>query len=198
MRIGFDVDGVLASFNDGFIKVLVETSGRNLFLEGYVPHTWHYAKAMGYTKVEEDAAWDAVHANPTFWQDLAPLAGVEEFNAADGLFFPDVDIYFITKRDSPTAKDQTELWMEEHLDLMSPTVLVTGEKGLACKILNLEVYIDDKVENAQAVLKESPQTRMYLLDRPWNRYALDAGWERVYSVEGMLVLERLTGALIHG
>ena len=195
MRIGFDLDGVLADFNTGFANKLIDVTGENKFSwfdNLSQPPCWDWPKAAGYTSKQIDATWRAVDDDPSFWMSLLPLRGVADFNAADGLFEEDVDVYFVTKRDSPTAKDQSEVWLADQIHLMYPTVLITGDKGLACKVLRLDAYIDDKVENVQAVVKESSWTHAYLLDQPWNRHAADIGWTRVHKVEDMLIAEHLS------
>jgi uncharacterized HAD superfamily protein len=52
--------------------------------------------------------------------------------------------------------------------LDSVTVLISSEKGLCARALNLDYYIDDKWENCVDVGMES-NTKVYLLDRPWNQ-----------------------------
>ena len=196
MRIGVDIDGVLANFNDSFISTIIEVTGRDLFPERpFDIPTWYYPEFYGYTKEEMDfvigSVWKAVKANETFWQNLKPYPTtlndlrylVEREDSGD-------EVYYITDRAGITPKFQTEMWFlgQDGTDVV-PTVLISGMKGLCAKALKLDVYIDDKWENILNVIEMSPNTRVFILDRPWNRGHDDVeaqyGIERVYCVEGI-------------
>ena len=53
MRIGFDVDGVLADFNKRFIERVIAITGRDLFPpRPFDIPTWNYPEHYGYTAEE--------------------------------------------------------------------------------------------------------------------------------------------------
>lgn len=167
--VGIDVDGVLASFNNSYIKLIRDLSGRDLF-DGReespsFPTDWNYDEVAGYNDEEIDKAWDHVKASPIFWKALFPYEGVREF--VTELERLGLDVYFITSRPGPTAKKQTEDWLEA-VGVDHPTVLISSEKAACCDALEITHYIDDKVENCKDVYLHSWRTSCYMLARPWN------------------------------
>lgn len=176
MRIGFDVDGVLANFSANYAPLLAEVAGRNLFLPGDIenPPCWLWDEYRGYTKAETRATWDVVKASGRFWLDLPPLNGASTL----AMVLPDLqrnhDIYFVTNRMGLDAKWQTEAWLKLHVGVDTPTVLVSAQKGLIAAGLKLDCYVDDNLDNANDVAeKTGPDpavaTRTYLLDKSYNR-----------------------------
>lgn len=172
MRIGVDVDGVLADFNESFIDTVKRLTGRDLFGAGYVPTTWNYPEAVGYTGPEVTQVWDTIKANPTFWLSLRPYW--DAMTALEQLRVMSVehDLYFITSRPGVKAKHQSEVWLATHSGdfAWNPTVLISSEKGKCAKALHLDYYVDDRYENVQDVVSETRgRTFAYMVDRPWNQ-----------------------------
>ncbi len=165
MIIGCDVDGVLADFNEAFIARVVKVTGRNLFPEGYEPHTWDYPEALGYTKDETTQVWTGIQEDRTFWSSLLGYEGaMENIERLINRQAEGDDVYFITSRPGILAKRQTEEWLSRR-GFPRPTVLISSDKGRVAKALKLNRYIDDRTENAISIPEE---TRSFLLTRPWN------------------------------
>lgn len=175
MRVGFDVDGVLANFQPAYIDRTVSIAGRDLFPGPYGTFdivTWNYPESYGYTENEMRAVWKSIALDKTFWTSLSRYEDVtpafrEWLHVLEG--DDSQDVYFITQRPGATAKAQTEEWLSRWLELENtPTVLVTGEKGLCAKALGLTHYLDDKTENLMDVLSTSPMTKTFRKIRTWN------------------------------
>ncbi len=162
MRIGLDIDGVHADFAGAFTKLLVKVTGKDLFErgDGKNPPSWDWFFLRGYTKEEVGLAWNVVKSPASaFWLNLEELPGC----AATRLVILDLlrwhDVYFITNRPGSNAKWQTEQWLRLHLQIDHPTVLLSSEKGLTAKALNLDCYLDDYYVNVDDVVKKTlPQT----------------------------------------
>ena len=179
MRIAFDCDGVLANFTTAFIRETIHITGKNLFLpeDDRNPPDWNYHLTRGYTKEEIRPVFAAISASPNFWLDLDEESGCSTLRMCilDMMRFHDV--YFVTNRQGEDAKWQTEQWLILHLGIERPTVLISKEKGVVAKALNLDCYLDDNIENANDVadktgvefwMSQSP-CRSYLLDRSYNQ-----------------------------
>lgn len=181
MIIGVDIDGVLADFNAHFIEYVIAVTGRDLFpARPFDIPCWNYPEHYGYTPAEVSKVWVSIKQSASFWSRVSPYD--DAFSALDTLVdrFRD-DVYFITARPGLLAKRQTEDWLRL-VGYPKAAVLITSHKGLAARTLELDVYIDDKFENALEVAQTS--TRSYLLTRPWNTaYALErTGITRVDSL----------------
>jgi hypothetical protein len=181
LKIGFDIDGVLANFNRGYIQLLADLGGLELDPE-YAPQRWHYEADLGVSKAVVNKAWDTIRESDTFWVDLDPYdVLLEELE--------DHDLYFITTRVGNKVKRQTEVWLYGYQHLQCPTVLISANKGPVAAGLELDVFIDDKLENILDVEAASPKTRTYLLNQAYNQHGEVKC--RVDTVQEMLKLEGL-------
>lgn len=195
MRIGLDIDGVLADFISAYQATFVRLTGRDDFLPEDIdnPPTWHWPTLRGYTDVETAAVWASIKVDPTFWVRLQPT----HFWSALVLVLPILeekhDVYYMTDRSGVAAKRQTETWLTQWLPYTiigkEPTVLLTSRKGLAAAALMLDCYIDDKLENIVNVAVQSPETTPYLLDRQYNQGSVPRAVKRVSSLADMFILE---------
>jgi hypothetical protein len=162
LRLGIDVDGVLANFSKGYAKLITEMTGKNLFEPGDVenPPVWDWDRHRGYTKEEVKATWDHIVASPTFWAELEPFADTQEFLMWLG-DRPEYETYFITNRMNTEPQLQTAFFLSEN-GYPYPSVVIASDKGRACHGLGIDVYLDDKGENIISVLNGSPDTTAIL------------------------------------
>lgn len=182
MRIGFDVDGVLANFIPAYQARIVAVTGVDLFHPDDVidPPVWDWPKLRGYTRTQLADVWASINSDPTFSLYLPALDGMHILRLCDHMVFNALnDIYFITNREGIRAKEQTEYWLRGYLtNLMgwSPTVIVVGkhQKGRIALALNLDIYIDDNYENCVDVVQKSPKTRTYLLTHRYNEKGIQS------------------------
>ena len=65
---------------------------------------------------------------------------------------------------------QTQRWLTNH-GLETPSVVVSSKKGEIARAIRATHSLEDKIENAWAIhwISDSPQTKSFLLDRPYNR-----------------------------
>jgi uncharacterized HAD superfamily protein len=182
VKIGLDIDGVLADFNTAYMKLLKEVSGRDIIPEGYFPSVWNYAtEQLKFTQEEDTKVWDVIKSTP-FWMSLPVLASEEERGLVHK-WDVDHDLYFITTRMGVQVKAQTEAWLMHHFELPCPTVLISAQKGPLAKGLDLDIFVDDRDKNIIEVGLASEKTQCYILDYPYNREALyDQSVKRVSSL----------------
>ena len=193
MRIGVDVDGVLADFNRSFIERVTVVTRKDLFPpRPFDIMTWDYPESYGYSDAEVSAVWDDVKRDPLFWSSLSAYVGtwdaihalrLRESNNGD-------EVYFITARPGYRPKVQTEIWLRVNsgYPTWTPTVLISSDKAGCASALKLDKYIDDRVKNVVLVAStQQSQTTVYVMDRPWNAdFDCEAyGVTRVRSVQEM-------------
>lgn len=195
MRIGFDVDGVLARFIPDFQRLTIKHAGVDLFHEEDVwnPPCWDWPQYRGYSKELMDfrtgPVWGEIKSSPNFWLDLEPM---RENTSVLAECLTDLegrhDIYYITNRAGIRVKMQTEDWLMEHLEADTPTVLISAAKGLCAKALSLDAYIDDNLDNVNGVVEATAGAcKTFLLDRKYNNNGTTDGRViRVGSVGQML------------
>ena len=173
MRLGFDIDGVFASIMEAWCKGFAQVAGEDKFLPGDYPepHDYNIHTARGYTQEHARLFWDMVHADPDWWFNLPTwVENVAILREHIHDISHDHEVYFVTQRSGIQVKRQTEDWLLEHLDY-SATVLIVGhgEKGNIAKSLNLDVFVEDYHENAIDIVRKSPSTRVYLINRRYNQ-----------------------------
>lgn len=170
MIIGCDIDGVLADFNDSFIRRVIKVTGKDLFPpRPFDIPTWNYPEYYGYTAADTSAVWADIKSDDLFWEALPAYMDTDEAIGylEDRCFYNRDDIYYVTARPGVMAKVQTENWLMRH-GAIRPTVIISSQKGLVCEALKVDAYIDDKWENVCDVA-DNDVTKAYLMVRPWNR-----------------------------
>jgi hypothetical protein len=187
VRLAIDVDGVLADWNTGFLKALRETSGRylgpSLLPQSYfLPPTWDWPEALGYTPDEIARAWAHTREEMFWWSDLRALPGAGAFlsRLSDVQNMEGWEVYFITSRGchEPNGtgfiKQQTEEWLED-LAVDCPTVIVRAQhKGDICAALRLDGLIDDKPSHLHEARRAcGAGFRTWLRAAPYNVEPLD-------------------------
>lgn len=174
MKIGFDLDGVLVNYSRAASDTLERMHGK-LFpadMDKDNPPDWNWWYST-FTKEEVKAFIMKVNASPNFWLALDPFW--DNINTL-ALCIEDLeqnhDVYFATNRSGVRAKRQTESWLKSYLpysdDAISPTVMLCDDKGAMALALKLDAYVDDNLDNVLSVLRQSPKTRVYLLNKSYN------------------------------
>jgi uncharacterized HAD superfamily protein len=170
LKIGIDLDGVVASFESRFAPILSRLSHISFPLsDPNFPPVWDWPEYYGCGPAEINAAWENVIRDPGFWVNLVPT----ENAAADlerlyNLHCADHAIYFITTRVGIACKQQSEKWLANQ-GFPRATVIVSKRKGDIAAGIELDLFIDDKWENLDDVVINSPATKCYLLNKPYNQ-----------------------------
>ena len=178
LRIGFDIDGVLANFVRSYQKLFIRLTGEDRFLPGDIedPPCWDWPTLRGYTEEQTALVWGAIKTDPAFWLNLEPTSDVGLLRLLIRQLERKHDVYYVTSRVGERAKRQSELWLFSQLRYplsvgpeVWPTVLISSEKGECCHALKLDVYVDDNFDNVVDCLKKSVHTRTYLLEKRYNQ-----------------------------
>lgn len=191
MTLGIDIDGCLADFVGGYMKLVVEMTGKDKFPAQRTypdfPTSWNWDREAGYTQAEVVLAWDKIKTSPRFWRDLPDLPTTRNvlsvLSALERVYGHNV--YFLTNRMGDRAKAQTEAWLYKH-GFDSPTVLLVADKGPVINALGIDVFVDDRPDTIKKVVDECPNTRVFVVDYAYNRDDRPARAEAVSSVLDML------------
>lgn len=189
MSLMIDVDGVLANFPLGFTRLAAQVLHRPVEeIDVTNQPTWDFPNVM--TKAEESTMWQYIRKNPQFWTNLDPIIDNKTSLRIRMLGFNKA-IYFVTSRPGNTIQRITQEWLYRVLGITYPTVITCKKKGELARVLGVTHAIDDKLENAWCThwISDSPQTKSFILDRPYNNNSKEFGSQkliRVYSVDEFL------------
>lgn len=178
LRIGFDMDGVLADFSLAFHEVEERLFGPGSSLSAGEPEKEEAAQenAESSKDVETEPAaetpepspraarrrrntiWRAIESTPNFWETLKPIDDGAVARIHEMMLRHRWEVFFVTQRpntEGDTVQRQTQRWLvAQGFDL--PSVLVLGgSRGAAAGALRLNYHVDDSAQNCIDVISES-------------------------------------------
>ena len=203
LRVGFDMDGVVADLAGAFYDVEARLVGpgtptgagdsENEPAEG--------APEPEMSGRRRDAVWQAIRDTPDFWMTLQPTepGGVRRIH--EMMLRHSWEVFFITQRPATagqTVQRQTQHWLvAQGFDL--PSVLVVpGSRGAAAGALSLDYLVDDSQTNCVDVRLESKARPILIVADGDERAVASArklgiGTARTLS-ESLDILEQATNA----
>jgi uncharacterized HAD superfamily protein len=195
LRVGFDIDGVLADFVGGFTSLLHE---RRPDLSGLPYGTqeqreWEFRESgLGIT--EEDVAWgwEQVTQRSRWWEGLSSLMSWgERVRLAE--LCTQAEVFFITARYAgcEPVLYQTSQWLENQ-GLSHGGLVLAANKRKAADLLKLDYYIDDHRRNAEEVHTKA-KCEAYLLARLYNAGANVPRLETLGEFLGIIDSRRAMG-----
>lgn len=192
LRIGFDVDGVLADFRTAFHDSAREALRRDI--DG--PDDPKTSQALDQKDVKR--VWEHVSKTPNWWLRLQAyepdqVARLYSLTRAAGW-----EVFFLTNRPASagdTVQFQTQWWLERFGFYLPAVLTVPGSRGEIANGLRLDIVVDDLVINCVEVVSGSPAKALMLQrDREpaARRHALDRGIGVVPTLaEALGAIERL-------
>lgn len=184
MRIGFDIDGVLADFRTGFL----EAAGRVL---SRVTST-SQNDLDAFSEAESRKVWQVITQTPNWWLTLHPYEPHEIVRLYRLARERKWEVFFMTTR-VPTAGDtvqfQTQWWLEEQGFYLPSVVTVLGSRGDLANSLRLDLLVDDQMMNCGDVVAASQSKALLMLRTPRSDQQEQA------KKAGIGVVENLTEAL---
>ncbi len=192
LRIGIDVDGVLADFRAAFHQAAQACGLRNIA----DPEDPRSAQSLAQREVKR--VWEYVAKTPNWWMTLAPyepdqIARLYSLARAAGW-----EVFFVTNRPASagdTVQFQTQWWIERHGFYLPAVLTVPGSRGEIANGLRLDLLVDDLVMNCVEVVGASTAKALLLLrtgDPAIQKHAIDRGIGVVPTLADALgVIERL-------
>jgi len=183
LRIGFDMDGVLADFTAAFHEVERGLFGSDSSLKAEAPEVEAQSEEQSAEPAQQqrqeptprelrrrrDAIWRAIHDTPDFWTTLKPhdpgaVRRIHQMMLSYGW-----EVFFITQRPATvgqTVQRQTQNWLVgQGFDL--PSVLViSGSRGAAAGALRLNYHVDDSPQNCLDVASDSRARPILIVPEP--------------------------------
>jgi hypothetical protein len=173
VRIGFDMDGVLADFSSAFRNVELRLFGPSSSIAAEPPEIEAQqeeqapaATAAGAADIptpremrrRRDAIWQDIHNTRDFWMTLRPLDPIAVGRLHSLMLRHGWEVFFITQRPPTvgmTVQRQSQKWLvAQGFDL--PSVLViSGSRGAAANALRLNYHVDDSPHNCLDVSADS-------------------------------------------
>ncbi len=192
LRIGIDVDGVLADFRTAFRLASTSSLGRDIG-EQTDPKT---SESLGQKDVAR--VWEQIARTSNWWMTLRPyepdqVERLYRLTRAAGW-----EVFFLTNRPASagdTVQFQTQWWIERHGFYLPAVLTVPGSRGEVANGLRLDLVIDDLILNCVEVVSASTAKAVLLLrngDKAAEKHAIDRGIGVVPNLaEALRAVERL-------
>jgi 5'(3')-deoxyribonucleotidase len=159
MRLGIDLDGVVADFNEGWMRLYNDDFGTDLVPE--MVRTWdvfldltHFKSSAAFWK------WARNDRGPGLFRNLPLFPGaLESLNRLSR----NHSIVIITTKPR-WANAETFAWIADN-NIPTREVHITGRKWE----VDCDVYLDDGPHNLEALVLERPDRTTCRFVRPWNQ-----------------------------
>jgi hypothetical protein len=189
LRIGFDLDGVVADFRTAFLEAAAQLLGRNAIQRPTSP----MPDLDSVSASDAKRVWKVICETPNWWLGLAPYEPAQIGRLYQLARRFRWEVSFLTSRIS-TAGDsvqfQSQTWLEANGFYMPAVVTVPGSRGEIANALRLDVIVDDQYLNCLEVIGASQAKAMLMLqmgdqsrDRDLGKEATDRGIGVVHRLE---------------
>ena len=195
LRLGFDIDGVLANFRSAFRDAALR------IVHGEVEEFDAIESPASESPLEPNdvkRVWDHIAKTPNWWMEIdayEPEQIARLYSLARAAAW---EVFFLTKR-PPSAGDsvqfQTQWWIERFGFYLPSVLTVPGSRGDVANALRLDLLVDDQLINCVEVVSASP-TKAILMQRTPDKTAREHATSRGIGVvltlaDALGVVERL-------
>lgn len=191
LKVGFDVDGVLADFKSAFRAVAVEV----------VPRLSRANDAV-LTQQEVARVWDVIARTHNWWTELRAYEPEQIARLYESVRSHQWEVVFVTNRPASSgdsAQLQTQWWLEQNGFLLPAVVTVPGSRGDVANALRLDLMVDDQPVNCAEIVGGSTTKALLLLRdgaESVRQHALSRGIGVVSTLsEALDVIDRMREAL---
>jgi hypothetical protein len=197
LRIGFDVDGVLADFRTAFREAAVKCLRRE------VDDAQDSDQTPGVLTIKDvRRVWEYIGKTPNWWMEVPAFEPEQIARLYAMTREAGWEVFFLTRR-PPSAGDsvqfQTQWWIERFGFYLPSVLTVPGSRGEIANGLRLDLLIDDQMINCVEVVSASTAKAVLMLrslDAAARDHATNRGIGVVHKLsEAVTLLERLNEVL---
>ena len=192
LRIGVDIDGVLADFRTAFHLAARKSLNRDV-RDVDDPKSSEQLDDRDVRRV-----WEYISRTTNWWMDLEPYEPDQVARLYDLTRAANWEVVFVTNRPASAGDSvqfQTQWWLERQGFYLPAVLTVPGSRGELANALRLDVLIDDLLRNCIDVVSGSAAKAILMLrddDDTMKQHALNRGIGVVSTLRDALpVLERL-------
>jgi hypothetical protein len=160
IRVGFDVDGVIANFHKAFRATAAQM---NAEAGGNDAADQRPLDAEGMKRV-----WDRIGRTAQWWLKLEPYEPEHIQRLYRTSRERRWEVYFLTTRPSSageTTQFQTQWWLEQNGFPLPSVLTVPGSRGDAANAVKLDIAVDDRLTNCVDIIAASRAKAILLLRR---------------------------------
>ena len=161
IRVGFDVDGVIANFN----KTFRDTAAG---IEGGGSHNRSDPAGRALAADAMKRVWDHISRTSQWWLQLEAYEPEQIQRLYKTSRERRWEVYFMTTRPSSageTTQFQTQWWLECNGFPLPSVLTVPGSRGDAANALKLDIAVDDRLTNCVDIIAASRAKAVLLLRR---------------------------------
>ncbi len=189
LRLGFDLDGVLADFQAGLNQACLDPSAE---MDGT-------SSSQDRSTIELKRAWRRIIRSENWWTTLAAYEPDQIARLYALSRRHRWEVFFLTKRPSTagdTVQVQTQWWIEQYGFYLPSVATVPSSRGEIVRALRLDLVVDDQLIECADCVSASTAKAVLMLRDPADQASRDQALSQGVGVvstlaESLDVIERL-------